>query len=341
MRRPTPLGLVLFLIVSLFATPPAPAQPVHWKVALFGPPRPVTVPLDWYAKEVAARTGNQLMIELVYGEALAKATEMPEGLRAGAFEMAMLCGSYYPGKFPLFTVLDLPMLAPADVAAQGRLQIAVGDHPRIAEELKRWGLKLLVPIPLPQFQIMGQRRIVKAEDFKGVRVRVSGEMGRVLEDYGAVKSLVPAPEVFPSLERGIVDAATFPGTFAFASYRLHEISKYYIDKISLGAQPCFFGVSQTAWGRLSAPQQRLLLELREPVLKEYLRAYQAADKKNYVEFRRKGVEIVNFPPAERARLAAGAEKHWRAWVDDKEKRGLPGRAILEFVQAQIRLHSRK
>jgi TRAP-type C4-dicarboxylate transport system substrate-binding protein len=333
------IGGLLLVGASLGTRAAGAQQRVTWKVALYGPPRAATVPLEWYAKQVASKTGGQLKIELVYGEALAKATEMPDGIKAGAFEMALLCASYYPGKLPLFTVLDLPMLTPADVVAQGRVQMAVGDHPAIAQELKRWNARLLVPAPLPQYQIMGQRRLVKAEDFKGVRIRVSGEMAHVLEDYGAVKSLVPAPEVFPSLERGVVDAATFPGTYAFASYRLHEISKYYIDKISLGSQPCFFAVSQTAWGQLPPPHQKLLLDLREPTLAEFVRAYRAADEKNYVEFRRKGIEVIDFPASERARLVAGADKHWRAWVEDKERRGLPGRALFEFVRARIEEYS--
>lgn len=312
------------------------AQEVTWKAALFGPPRAVTMPLDWFAKQVAEKTGGKVKIELVYGEALAKATEMPEGLRGGAFEVAQLCASYYPGKMPLWTVFDLPMSTPDDVVHQGRVHQEAAEHPAIAAEFKRWNFRMLIPSPLPQYQIMGQRKFVKVEDFNGARIRVSGEMAKVLEAYGAVKSLVPAPEVFPSLERGVIDAATFPGTYAFASYRLHEISKYYIDKISLGSQPCFYAVSETAWNKLSKDQQKLMLDLREGALAEFARAYKAADDKNYDAFRAKGVEVVNFPAAERAKLVSNAGKFWQAWVDDMQKRGLKAREVFDFVQARTK-----
>ncbi len=332
---------VAVLACALLLGGVAEAQQAAWKAALFGPPRAVTAPLDWFAKEVAAKTGGQIKIELVYGEALAKATEMPDGIRGGAFEMAQLCASYYPGKFPLWTVLDLPMFTPDDITAQSLVQLALGDHPPIAEEFKRWNVKLLVPLPLPQYQIMGKRRITKVEDFKGVRVRVSGEMAKVLEEHGAVKSLVPAPEVFPSLERGVVDAATFPATYAFVSYRLHEISKYFIDKISLGTQPCFYGVSLTAWNKLSPQHQKLMLDLREGAIEQFVQAYKGADDKNYDEFKKKGVEIINFPTSERAKLLGGAEKYWRAWVEDMQKRGLKGKEVFEFAQAKIKESTKK
>jgi TRAP-type C4-dicarboxylate transport system substrate-binding protein len=295
---------------------PGQAQAASWTVAVFGPPRAVTVPIEFLAREVATRTGGQVKIEPVYGEALSKATEMLDGLKAQAFEAALLCAAYYPAKLPVFTVLDLPMLTPTDIMAQARVQMALAEHPAMQQELKRWGIRMLLPGPLPQYQIMGKKRITRAEDFSGVRIRVSGEMAKVLEDFGAVKSLVPAPEAFTALERGVLDMSTFPGTFAFVSYRLHEISKYYVDKISLGSQPCFWAVTETAWAGLTPQQRKLVLDLREPAVQTSIQAFAEADRKNYPEFKARGIEVIDFPPGERAKLAANAGKHWQEWVAD-------------------------
>ncbi len=103
------LGLALVAISGR----PAGAQPVSWKVAVFGPPRPVTASIEFLAREVAARTRGQIKIEPVYAEVLSKATEMLDGLKAQAFEAALLCASYYPGKLPVFTVEALEELAGA------------------------------------------------------------------------------------------------------------------------------------------------------------------------------------------------------------------------------------
>ena len=313
------------------------AQPVGWKAGFFGPPRSPTKPIEWWAQEMTARTGGQFKAELVYGEALAKATEIPDSLRAGAFEMGMICTSYYPAKFPLFSVFDLPFLAGDDMTALARAQLAVARHPAVVAEFKRWNIEMLLPLPLPQYQIMGQRPLAKAEDFKGLRIRISGEMARPLEEFGAVKSLVPAPEVYTSLERGLVDAVAFPSTYAFFSYRVHEVSKFFVDKISLGAQPCFYAVSASALARLSPQQQKLAAELREAAIPRFAEAYAADDQKNNEAFRQKGVQKVDFPAAERARLVATAEKHWQAWAEAMDKRGLPGKEVLELARKHLSL----
>lgn len=318
----------------------AEAQQVVWKAALIGPPRAVTAPLEWFAREVAARTGGQVKIELVYGEALAKATEMPEGVKAGAFEVAMIYTTYYPAKFPLYNVLDLPMFPLQDVSAQARVQFALGEHPTIVEEMKRWNVRFLLPTVAPLYQVMGNRRIVKAEDFKGVRMRVSGEMARVLEEYGVVKTLVSVSEVYSALERGLIDAVALP-VFSLGAFKIHEISKYFIDGISLGTPPGFYGVSEAAWARLAPEHQKLMIELREGAIQQFAKAFAAAEQKYIPEFRQKGVETIQFPAAEHAKLAARAEKYWRAWVEDKERRGLKGRSVFEFVQARMGEHAKR
>lgn len=318
------------------AAKPAPAEQIRWRHAMFGPPREVTRGVEWFAKEVEARSNGRMTIELGYGEVLAKSTEIPEGLKAGAYELGWFCGSYYPGKIPLFSLLDSAFFAPEDPALQGRLEMLLFEHPAIQEEMKKWNGKPLLPTPLESYQMMGKKRIAKVDDLKGVRIRVSGEMAKPLEEFGAVKALVPAPEVYTSLDKGILDMITFPGTYAFVSYKVNEISKYFVDKISLGAQPCLQVVNLDAWNRLSADLQKLLLELAPQTIDVTVAAYTAANEKNYPLFRQQGIEIIEFPAAERAKLVAVAEKHWKAWVEDKEKKNLPGQQVFDFTVAKIK-----
>lgn len=318
------------------AKPAAPAEQIKWRHALFGPPREVTRGMEWYAKEVQTRSNGRMSIELGYGEVLAKSTEIPEGLKAGAYELGWFCGSYYPGKIPLFSLLDSAFFAPEDAALQARLEMLLFEHPAIQEEMKKWNGKPLLPTPLESYQMMGKKRIAKVEDLKGVRIRVSGEMAKPLEEFGAVKALVPAPEVYTSLDKGILDIITFPGTYAFVSYKVNEISKYFIDKISLGAQPCLQVVNLDAWNKLPADLQKLLLELAPQTIDVTVAAFTAANEKNYPLFRQQGIEIIDFPAAERAKLVAVAEKSWKSWVDDKQKKNLPGQQVFDFTVAKIK-----
>src|SRR3546814_16383430 len=58
------------------------------------------------------------------------------------------------------------------------------------------------------------------DGWKGKRVRAHGGLGEAMRLLGAVPTSVPAPEVYTALERGVFEAASFPFTYSFGSYKL-------------------------------------------------------------------------------------------------------------------------
>src|SRR5258708_5186292 len=91
---------------------PAAAQ-TTWKASIRGERRTSLEPVEWYAKEVAAKTGGQMKIQIVYGED--KADAAAGRLKSGASDGAYFCASYFGDRMPLATVLELPMLAPENI----------------------------------------------------------------------------------------------------------------------------------------------------------------------------------------------------------------------------------
>ena len=77
---------------------------------------------------------------------------------------------------------------------------------------------------LPQYEFMGKGKPPKTlEDWKGLRVRAPGAVGEAFVKLGASLSTVPAVELYTALERGTVDAASFPFTYAHAAYELNTV----------------------------------------------------------------------------------------------------------------------
>jgi TRAP-type C4-dicarboxylate transport system substrate-binding protein len=310
------------------------AADTTWKVQFWGPKRPSLYPYEWYAKEVAARTGGRMKLELSYDKG--DAAESLTLLKSGSVDAAYICAQYVADKIPLATVLDLPMFSPDNVVALGRVELAVSEHPAIDAELRKWNAKMLLPTPLTQYQLMGSRKVTRIDDFKGAKVRMSGEMGRILAAYGAEITNFPAPESADAIRTGRVDLVALPYPSTFAAYKVHEASKYVTDKISLGAALCFLGVNAKSWDALPADVRKTMLELREPMIARYAEAYGSDDAATIAAFRAKGLEFVTFNPVDRARLVARAIKVWESWVDEREKQGLKGREVFEFTQQKIR-----
>ena len=58
-------------------------------------------------------------------------------------------------------------------------------------------------------------------------MRIPGLAGKVYASLGVDVKVLPGGEIFPALERGVIDAAEFVGPFQDRRLGLHKAAKYY------------------------------------------------------------------------------------------------------------------
>jgi TRAP-type mannitol/chloroaromatic compound transport system substrate-binding protein len=96
-----------------------------------------------------------------------------------------------------------------------------------------------------------RRPIEKVEDLRGLKMRIPGLAGRVYQAVGVDTRLLPAGEIFPALERGVIDAAEFVGPFLDRQLGLHRVAKfYYTTGWHETATASELAVNKAAWNRL-------------------------------------------------------------------------------------------
>jgi TRAP-type C4-dicarboxylate transport system substrate-binding protein len=176
---------------------------------------------------------------------------------------------------------------------------------------------------------MGKKAIRTVDDLQGVRVRIGGDIARVLEQFGAVPTLVPAPEVYEALSRGTIDLVGFPYTYAYGAFKTYEVSQYLNIPLSLGTMNCPFIASKDAMDALPEEFKKHHMEWYKKAADEWAAEYKEADDKWTPIFKEK-LEWIDFPASERDKLVAKAEAVYEKWVEDREKEGLPGREILNY-----------
>lgn len=72
-----------------------------------------------------------------------------------------------------------------------------------------------------------RKEINKVEDLKGLKMRVAGLGGTVLSRLGVVPQQISAADIYPALERGVLDAAEWAGPYDDFKMGLHKVAKYY------------------------------------------------------------------------------------------------------------------
>lgn len=341
MRWRWPIAMAVLAATPWLVAPAAPTRAadkvdgpkVTWNTSVWGGRRAVTEGIEKLAEVVSQRTGGNFTIKIHYAEALSPSRENLDGLKLNAFESAHFCSSYHPGKTPLMTALDLPFLPLPDLDVIVAVHEAFAAHPAMVQELARWNTRFLMATPLPQYEFMGSGNPPRSlADWRGRRVRALGGLGDAMRAIGAVPTTVPAPEVYTSLERGVVDAASFPFAYAHGAYKLHEVSRWYTSNLAPGTVYCPMGVSLPAWEALP-PQYKKLIEEARPLGYEAMKAaYAKADERWIPQFKQRGLTEIRYTEAELEEFRRiGGKPVWDKWVSDMEGRGLPGRELLELA----------
>ena len=121
----------------------------------------------------------------------------------------------------------------------------------------------LVAFPLNNtgIQMTGWFRepIEKVEDFDGLKMRIPGLAGQVYSELGVNVKLLPGGEIFPALERGVIDAAEFVGPYQDRRMGLHNAAKHYYT--TGWHEPQNTGellINKAAWESLPADLQQIV-----------------------------------------------------------------------------------
>ena len=334
MKRRTLIGTGLGFAAAGLAAPAVHANDkVNWTWSLYGPPRAVTVTFEHLAKVAKEKSNGNFIINLKYNEQLGEAKDFLDGLKVDAYQGAFVAYSYAPAKTPLQGVLDMPFLPIPDLVSSAKVQDNYQAWGPVAEELAKWNAMHLMTVLLPQYEFMGIGKPPRdLEDWKGMRVRALGGLGEAMKLLGAVPTSVTAPEVYTALERGMFQAASFPFAYSFTAYKLHEVSKWHTLGMQLGIIHNSVVLNKKAWEALPAAYQQILKGAIEDAYRLQREAYDDADKKAFVLFEKRKLEVIKVSQEMRDKLIVTAGKPvWDAWVADTEKKGLPGKEALDKV----------
>jgi TRAP-type mannitol/chloroaromatic compound transport system substrate-binding protein len=320
--------------------PPAEAQvvdgpTVEWRHSNWGKRRANTEGIEKVAAILKERTGGKFTIKIGYGEMFSKDKENLDSIKLGAIETADVCNFYHPGKMPAWMVYSLPFLPFGTLEQHAEAANAMMKHPALMADMAQWDAMPFFFVVLPPYEFMGKGKApVALEDWKGLRVRAPGAVGDAFKLLGAHTSTVPAVELYTALERGTVDAASFPFTYAHAAYQLHTISTWYTSNLAPGNAGCAAMMSKTAYAKLPPQYQKLLMEAQPEANKAMIAAYREADKVNLPLFKQKLQEI-KYSDADLKKFEQiGGKPIWDKWVADNQSK-FDAKGVLEALLKEI------
>ncbi len=306
----------------------------EWNVSLWSKRRAFTEHVEKLAELVSAKTNGDFQLNISYG-GLSKNKENLDGIAIGAFEMAQFCSFYHAAKNPTITVTELPFAKDVSLKRLAEISQAVYQHPEVAKDLARWNATLLMPSPLPQYNLIGVGDApASLADFKGKRLRGPGGIAGVMAQLGAVKTGVAANEVRQALDSGVIDTVAF-AQHAHLAFGSVQAGKWATTNLNLGTANCPVVVNSDALAALSPAHKEALLGSVAESLDHYVSNYEGKVVGKYNDtIAAKGIKSVTFTPEQAAELNTLATSVREGWIK-KYAGKFDAKALYDFTAAEF------
>lgn len=328
------LGCTTVAAISLaFATE---ALATEWNVSLWGKRRAFTEHVEKLAELVSEKTNGEFTLNISYG-GLSNNRENLDGISIGAFEMAQFCAGYHRDKNPSITVLELPFLGVETLEQERELSMALYELPAVKEDLGRWNATLLMPSPMPQYNLVGMGEPPRSlEEFAGLSVRATGGIGAAMEAVGAVPTSMSATEVRQSLDSGVITAASF-APHAHMAFGTIENATWWTTNLNPGTVNCPVVANTDALNDLPDAHRDALLGSIDEALDHYVDYYTNETMKAWgPALDERGIERISYDADALAAFEdAVAGPAAKAWIEDMSARGLPAQELYDFATSKL------
>lgn len=168
-------------------------------------------PAERFADLVEKLTDGELIIRMQPGGSIVPSKQVFDAVSSGTLDIGCTWAGWWIGKFPASVLF-------ANSYPNGMQMREMLSWIYHGDGLKLWNemYEDHDVVVLPPYGMLGsenfcwsRKPINSLEDFKGLKFRTVGVWGKCLERLGARVVSLAGGEVYPALERGVIDAAEF------------------------------------------------------------------------------------------------------------------------------------
>ncbi|RYX95231.1 MAG: ABC transporter substrate-binding protein [Comamonadaceae bacterium] len=234
---------------------------VRWRMASSFPKSLDTIygAGEVFSKAVRAMSGGKFEISVHAAGELMPAFGVVDGVQQGSIEMAHTVGYYFFGKQEVFA---LGAAVPFGMnTRQMNSWMIEGNGRKLMNEF--YGNYNIVSLAIGNTgaQMGGwfRKEIKTVADLKGLKFRIGGFAGKVLERLGVVPQNLPGGELYQALEKGTLDAAEWVGPYDDQKLGFNKVAPYYYYPGWWEGGPEVSGyINKKAWDSLSAENKAIL-----------------------------------------------------------------------------------
>src|SRR5258705_13278855 len=182
---------------------------------------------EMMAKAVGEATDNKFQIQVFAAGEIIPALQVLDAVSNGTVEIGHTASYYYFGKDPTFAFGTSVPFGPNQRINQAWYMLG-GGREVLNEFYKKYNcVSLLAGNTGCQMGGWFRKEINTVEDFKGLKYRIGGYAGRVMQKLGAVPQQIAGGDIYPALEKGTIDGAEWVGPYDDEKLGFYKIAPHY------------------------------------------------------------------------------------------------------------------
>jgi TRAP-type mannitol/chloroaromatic compound transport system substrate-binding protein len=279
-RISTSLGIAVLAIASfaiglaVSGSGPAEAQrTVRWKMAsAFGGKLPhLGTSGVRFSENLKVASGGTMEFKFFEPGALVPALECFDAVSKGSVEACWTTPGYHTGKYPALAFFTTVPFGP-NFGEFFAWKMFGGGNALRDEIYAKHGLIAFDSFAIgPETSGWFRKEIKSLDDLKGLKMRFFGLGAQVMQKLGVSTQLLAAADIYPALERGVIEATEFSMPTIDIALGFHQIAKHnYFPGWHQQTSVSELLINRAKWNELSEAQKKLVqLALGESVLHTY------------------------------------------------------------------------
>ena len=211
------------------------------------------------SKAVAEATDGKFQIQTFAGGEIVPGLQVVDAVQNGTVECGHTASYYYFGKDPTFAFGTSVAFGPNQRLNQGWWTQGGGKEV-LNEFYKKYNAyALLAGNTGAQMGGWFRKEINSVDDLKGLKFRIGGFAGKVLQKLGVVPQQIAGGDIYPALEKGTLDACEWVGPYDDEKLGFYKVApNYYYPGWWEGGSMLLTFVNLDKWNALPKAYQSAL-----------------------------------------------------------------------------------
>ncbi|MEW5914015.1 MAG: TRAP transporter substrate-binding protein DctP [Thermodesulfobacteriota bacterium] len=289
------------------------------------------------AKLLKERSNGRLIVEPFTSGALIPSKEIFNAVERGMVPMGVSVARYFVAKVPLGRVAGgLPFSFGSPIEAEYFYK-NLGYEKMLQDViLKKYKMYSWIDRVYPT-ELAMKKCVTTVADFKGVKLRSSGTIQKLLTKLGAAASYLPGSEVYPALSSGVVDGAHWGGAMSNNDMGFYEICKYHLSPALVYAGTDLWLFNKKAFDSLPKDLQAIITSTIEEHFWTRTAEYTIQNDVALAKIQKdKGVKVCTLTPAAQKEITKAAVDLWKEEASDPETKKAVN-MLIKYLQELGRL----